>query len=117
MLATATQSAPNDQHVDGWEYVGDVAVDSGQLLLIDPCYDRPTDAGLDLALRASDLPCAEVALSEHQLHTAFVCCSGWGDGVFPVFVRMAPSPFGGGQCVAEMRVVFLEQETQAMQAA
>ena len=36
----------------GWHYAGSVAVDTGRLLLIDPCYQRPTDAGLDLALRA-----------------------------------------------------------------
>jgi hypothetical protein len=93
-----------------WQYAGSVAVDSGSLLLIDPYYERPTSAGLDLAMRAADMPCAEVALSEHQLHTAFVCQSGLGDGVYPVFVRMAPSPIGGGEIVAEMRVVFLEEE-------
>jgi hypothetical protein len=100
-----------------WEFVGEVAVDSAQLLLIDPYYDRPKDEALDLALRASDLPCAEVALSEHQLHTAFVCCSGIGDGVYPVFVRMAPSPIGGGEVVAEMKVVFIEEETPEALAA
>ena len=93
-----------------WQYAGSVAVDSATVLVIDPYYKRPSPEGLDLALRASEMPCAEVALSEHQLHTAFVCQSGLGDGVYPVFVRMAPSPIGGGEFVAEMRVVFLEEE-------
>lgn len=92
----------------GWHYAGSVAVDTGRLLLIDPSYQRPTDAGLDLALRAADLPCAELALSEHQLDTAFACRTGLGDGIYPVHVRMAPNPIGDGEVIAELRVVFLE---------
>lgn len=105
MTITTTNTSPSYEAELDWEYVGDVAVDSAKLLLIDPCYDRPTAEALELALRAADLPCAEVALSEVQLHTAFVCCSGMGDGVYPVFVRL--SELGE---VAEMRVVFLEVE-------
>ncbi len=96
--------APSD-----WQHVGSVAVDTGRLLLIDPAYDRPSDAELDLALRAADLPCAEVALSQHQLHTAIACCPGIGDGIYPVCVRMGPSPLGGPPVVAELRVQFLPE--------
>ena len=107
MTITTANASPSYEAQFDWEYVGDVAVDSAQLLLIDPYYDRPTAEALDLALRASDLPCAEVALSEHQLHTAFVCCSGMGDGIYPVFVKLTDE----GQ-VAEMRVVFIEGEVE-----
>jgi hypothetical protein len=94
----------------GWHYAGSVAVDSGQLLLIDPSYTPPSHSALKLALRATDMPCAEVALSEHQLHSAVACQSGMGDGIYPVHVRLAPSPVGEGQVIAEMRITFLEGE-------
>jgi len=88
---------------DGWEYVGDVAVDSGQLLLIDPGYDRPSLEAIRLSLAADQA--AEVPLSEHQLHTAVTCSSGWGDGRYPVFIRRAPDG-----AVAELNIVFIEEE-------
>jgi|688.fasta_scaffold71266_1 hypothetical protein len=107
-LPTHPMTATDSGHLDeGWEFAGSVAVDSGQLLLIDPAYELPTPAGLEMAIKAADLPCAEVALSEHQLHSAVVCQSGIGDGVYPVFVRMAPSPLGG-DAVSEIKVVFFE---------
>ena len=105
-ITTANTNTSYEAEFD-WEYVGDVAVDTAKLLLIDPCCDRPTAEALDLALRAADLPCAEVALSEHQLHTAFVCETGWGDGIYPVFVKLTED-----NRVAEMRVVFLEEEVE-----
>ena len=93
-----------------WQHVGCVAVDTGCLLLIDPSYDRPTDLGMDLALRAADLPCTEVALSDFPLHSAIACITGIGDGIYPVSVRMAPSPINGAPVVAELRVQFLAED-------
>jgi len=109
-------TATNNHHASdlpdlgpGWEYVGDVAVDSGSVLLIDPCYARPSFEAISLSLAAAGQH-AEVALSEHQLHTAVTCRTGIGDGIYPAFVRLAPCPFSSGRRVAELRVIFLEEE-------
>jgi hypothetical protein len=91
-----------------WQYAGHVAVDSATLLLIDPHYDRPSQEALDAA--QSRGPFGSVPLSEHPIHTAVVTHTGIGDGLYPVFVRMAPSPLGRGQTVAEVRVVFIAEE-------
>jgi hypothetical protein len=87
-----------------WHYAGNVAVDSAALLLIDPCYTRPSPEALDAAQRRALF--GSVPLSEHRLHTAVVTRTGMGDGIYPVFVRMPP----GSQTVAEVRVVFIEEE-------
>ena len=107
MNITTANASPSYEAELYWEYVGDVAVDSGRLLLIDPHYDKPTAEALELAILAAEIPCTEVALSEHQLHTAFVCETGWGDGIYPVFVKLTED-----NRVAEMRVVFLEEEVE-----
>jgi hypothetical protein len=85
-----------------WRYAGAVAVDSGAVLVIDPCYRRPEQSALDQAL-----PYGPVPLSDAPLHTAVRCDSGLGDGIYPVVVRLAPCPLGGGgERVAELRVLF-----------
>jgi hypothetical protein len=95
----------------GWLYAGSVAVDSGTVLVIDPCYDLPEPA----APWAAADPYGEVLLSEHDLHRAVACDTGLGDGQFPVFVRQAPSPLGGAMVPAELRLLFFDpaQTTEA----
>ena len=106
---TTTKLSHNDLTQDEWEYISNVSVESGSLLLIDPMEARPTDAALELALQVEEIPCAEVPLSEVPDHSGLICRSGWGDGIYPVFVRTAPNPFGSGEIIAEMRVVFLQE--------
>jgi hypothetical protein len=108
-MTTTTKPSPSDSTQDEWEYISNVAVDSGRLLLIDPMFATPTEAELDLALQAEEIPCAQVPISDVPDHNGFICQSGWGDGIYPVFVRTAPNPFGSGEIIAEMRVVFLQE--------
>jgi hypothetical protein len=76
------------------------------VLLIDPLYDQPSSEAIRLSLAGDQF--SEVALSEHRLHTAVACQSGIGDGIYPVHVRLAPSPLDGRPVVAELRVIFLD---------
>jgi hypothetical protein len=97
-MTTTTEQGPDLG--PGWLYAGSVGIDSGTVLLVDPCYAR--DAQQETVYRSAD-PYGEVPLSEHELHTAVACCTGQGDGIYPAYVRLAES----GR-VAELRVVFLE---------
>jgi hypothetical protein len=60
-----------------WKRIGQVGVDSGQVLIVDPCY------------RDTDLPDYEVTLQ-----------TAHGDGVYPVYARM------GGAGVLELKISF-----------
>jgi len=104
-----TPSALPDLGPD-WHYAGTISVDSGQVLLMDAHSERPPGELLDLALLENCPACGEVPLSPSPAHTGFTSTSGIGDGRFPVFVRLAPSPLSGHQTVAELRVVFFEEE-------
>jgi hypothetical protein len=86
----------------GWEYFGEIGVDSGQMMLCDPCYiekdfemDFTSDTGkekpkggwpmnYDGACLAtlSDKECGILGAG-----TAAVCSTGYGDGVYPVYVQ------------------------------
>jgi hypothetical protein len=88
----------------GWNYAGSVAVDTGTVLLIDPCFDKPEPA----AAWNVATPYGKVPLSEHDLHTAVACRTGMGDGIYPAYVRQAPCPLGGGMVPAELRLVFFD---------
>lgn len=64
------------QFKDGnWKLIGSVAVDSGQILIIDPCYvNRLGDDGV---ARSND----------GTLELSVVTDTEIGDGLFPVYVR------------------------------
>lgn len=67
-----------------WKKIGSVGVDSGRVLIVDPCYAK--DAAKYIALGPE--PC-----DEHQYYfeagppCAVVSSTGVGDGIFPVEVR------------------------------
>ncbi|MFA0889240.1 MAG: hypothetical protein ACC613_09155 [Synergistales bacterium] len=73
--------------------LGHVSVDSGQLILVDPCYLKDwKDGPFDLNLKADNhyAECCLASLSVKGGGQVFnnlaVCFStGWGDGVYPVY--------------------------------
>lgn len=105
--------------LDGEErQIGTVYVDSGQIIVVDPCYilegefnpDKPNGSNYDKACIAS--------LSKEQAGqftldcksggeaNACVSSSGFGDGEYPVYVT-----YKQGR-VAEMRVVFISDKEE-----
>jgi hypothetical protein len=103
------------------ELIGYVGVDSGQMLLCDPCYidsmwkkdDTPADFR-DLSAfqgRFSYLGAAQATLSDKKagildMSVGAVCSTGWGDGLYPVYVSYE------GSRISEMRIAFLPEKEE-----
>ncbi len=108
---------------DTWTQIGQIFVDSGQVMVGDPCYLKDYEAGefaYDAELDATQFSYAgacSASLSEagagmvgayglqHTSARAVCTRTGNGDGTYPVSVR-----YDDQGCIAEMRVVFLEPD-------
>ena len=103
-------------------YIGSIAVDSGQMMLCDPCYidsswkknDVPADF-TNLSMfheQFSYLGAAEATLSHKSAGILYneyvglgaVCSTGWGDGMYPVYVV-----YNDEGRIAEMRIEFISE--------
>ncbi len=117
-----------------WVKIGDVAVDSGNLLLTDPAYVEEGDRDLPLyeelvglkpssrvllTLEDSKKPAQETidaftkqvyteGTSSQRVPLAVVTHTGRGDGSYPVHARIVEAP-GLGEAVAEVKVVFIKE--------
>lgn len=85
----------------GWVKIGEVMVDSGQLMLIDPCYvdGRDDFHKIDVGAVGEMTIARMFGQVHHNLGVAFE--SGYGDGTYPVYAQ-----FKDG-CVARAMVEFL----------
>ena len=91
--------------MSNWELVGRCPVDSGQILLIDPCYvlaDHNLDEGKAGAYyeKVCKVTIAEQA-GEVIGGLGVATSTGWGDGHYPVYAKM-----DGGR-VAEIKIKFM----------
>lgn len=100
--------------------IGHIGVDSGQMMLCDPCYidslwqkkERSEDFAASVAGSEGEfnyLGAAQATLSDKRagildISTAAVCSTGWGDGLYPVYVTYE------GSRISEMRIVFISEE-------
>ena len=87
--------------------VGSVAVDSGQIMLIDPCYikaDFESEFNAPPALNYAGA--CRASLSEDKCGEfgglGFCTSSGYGDGLYPVYVKYDTS----GR-IAEVKIKFI----------
>ena len=82
------------------ELIGHCGVDSGQILLIDPCYVYKDEYG-----SGGDYDeCCQITLSDvcaGQTGLGVVTSSGYGDGVYPVYAEKD----GNGR-VKQVTIVF-----------
>jgi hypothetical protein len=100
--------------------IGHIGVDSGQMLLCDPCYidsmweKKDTKDFSDLSKFEGEfnyLGSAQATLSEEKAGTlglgiGAVCSTGWGDGSYPVYVTYE------GNRISEMRIVFMSDREE-----
>ena len=118
---------------DSWEYIGSIGVDSGQMMLSDPCYvkdfeDSDDVVGLMDAIKngsddsysytgacsqSNTSQQAGVLVNDIGAELGVVCSSGFGDGVYPVYVKR--HAFGNNDTrVVEMKIEFLNEEEWEM---
>lgn len=108
----ATNKNTKNAASNGWQRAGSVAVDSGQMMLCDPCYIKSDfESDVDAKPGMNYAGACKTTLSGRGFgnfgpgkfrEAAFVCGSGYGDGVYPVEVRVE-----NGR-VVELRVRFTD---------
>ena len=121
---------------DSLEYIGTIGVDSGQMMLADPCYvkdfaDDNSDAegvmklmeamkdGSDNSFsyigacsQSNTSQQAGVLVNDIGAEMGVVCSSGFGDGGYPVYVKR--HDFGEwGKRVVEMKIEFVNEEQES----
>ena len=89
---------------DEWELIGHCPVDSGQIMLVDPCYVLADNNTKDPNLNEFYNDICKVTIEEIAGEWDLGCATstGWGDGSYPVYVKKE-----GGR-VAEVRIVFMQ---------
>ena len=94
-------------HNSDWEHVGEIGVDAGIVMVGDPCYINDVDHPVkDWSKFCSSLDSPATQLKYPMGHTGLgvVVSSGYGDGVYPVYIRRENG------VVVEMKVVFVGDE-------
>jgi len=106
--------------------IGNIGVDSGQMMLCDPCYvkDFVNTEDLDLSSKGyaykgefSYGGACEATLSDKkagiigQYGSAAVCATGFGDGSYNVYVTYSDD-ISWGKRISEMRIVFIGDEVE-----
>jgi hypothetical protein len=106
-VAKKKTTAKNGKKTESkWEQIGLVTIQTGSLLLIDPCYAAAYDA---TKLRRNE----QIVIEANQ--TAVVTSTGWGDGRYLVEGRYYKVP---GQHddfrLAEIRVKFIDDDGESV---
>ena len=94
-----------------WQTIGEVCVDSGHLIICDPCQGeeashRWIDSDLDLNKCAKNGIRTWELTNDDNCPVAVVAQTGLGDGRYAVEARYEEDPFMGKR-VAEIRIRFL----------
>jgi hypothetical protein len=110
----------------GWDLIGTIGVDSGQMMLCDPCYvdswDRDDGTFADDAMgrekpehtNFSYAGACNATLSKQKAGilgrgTGAVCSSGFGDGSYGVYIKRSDEGPWGNR-VGAMMIVFISDD-------
>lgn len=104
----------NQLIADGWIHAGHIGVDSGQAMICDPCYilrgdgdDRPPEITYEEVCAVNINPdgypsYGPVPYAMGHEGCAVKCSSGYGDGYYPVYVKLKDCGDWGTRVVAMM---------------
>lgn len=115
-------------NLDNAELIGDIGVDSGQIMICDPCYVSQFDSkdgDFDFGASDRDKPlntafsyagACETTLAKSQAGVignglGAVTSSGFGDGRYPVYVEFSDQG-DWGRRVKSMTIVFIDDSEQ-----
>jgi len=109
-----------NHELEGWELIGHIGVDSGQMMLTDPCYadrfggdfipgddDSPTGVYDYNGACTATLADAKAGILGNG--TGAVCSTGFGDGSYGVYVRKSDEGAWGTR-VSGMMIVFIGED-------
>lgn len=92
-----------------WEQIGEIGVDAGLVMVGDPCYinseDHPVKDWYKFC-SALDGKTTQLNYSLGHAGLGVVVQSGYGDGVYPVYVRR------DNGVITEMKVVFVSEDNE-----
>ena len=107
-----------------WELVGTCGVDSGQIIVVDPCYVISDESDLDKFKESGDYNDVDATYEEllkerdkkgSNLTDAFkfgiVTNTGFGDGEYKVYIKKEDQGAWGNR-VAELKIVFIEDDPE-----
>tara|TARA_B100000470_G_scaffold192657_1_gene160307 strand:+ start:50 stop:415 length:366 start_codon:yes stop_codon:yes gene_type:complete len=106
-----------------WELVGTCGVDSGQIIVVDPCYVISDESDLDKFKESGDYNDVDATYDEllkerdkgNSLTDAFkfgiVTNTGFGDGEYKVYIKKE-SQGDWGERVSELKIVFIEDDPE-----
>lgn len=101
--------------MEEWRSIGFIGVDSGQMMLVDPCYVLADDSGRsrptyeDLLAQYDYTKPDPGAIMWEIPGGAVVAHSGFGDGEYEVLIREVDAGLWGKR-VAEMKIIFIDDE-------
>jgi hypothetical protein len=89
--------------MSNWKLIGNCPVDSGQIMMVDPCYVLADNNTTDEKLNGLYKEICEMTIAERAGEFDLGCATstGWGDGSYPVYAKM-----DGGR-VAEIKIKFM----------
>lgn len=99
-----------------WKTIGYVGVDSGTLMIGDPCYlDGEDDWNEELyekhiCGRLSESKSQAIQISELFKHQAVAFSSGFGDGVYEVKALYKNYGKNGGKRIKEVKIILIGDE-------
>lgn len=103
----------------GWKKLGVVGVDSGTLMITDPCYitdDRWTGKDYDKELLDEGWKFFKQVKNSHGVKTSVIFSSGFGDGSYKVwgYFENYPQDVNGKKHndfrIKEVKIVLIEEE-------
>lgn len=95
---------------DGWQKIGEVSVDSGQLMIVDPCYTK--ELPVDISTRYDYHHAVQFPIEKA---TGVIFSSGYGDGRYEVYALIKGDKYSKDNTdkykyVHEVKIVLISKE-------
>lgn len=86
MNSTKGRSTPSAQNLEDWDFAGTVGIDSGHVLIADPCYAPRLSKEFEVTILSQDA-FGIGAVPQAGVNLGVVAQTGLGDGIYDVWVK------------------------------